>query len=84
MIFYKGNFIVSLIVLLNIFLIFLIEKKEIVWGLKKICVIMGDMDDNFRDRSLLRELDDLLLLKFGVILYMVRVLKNWRKCFREM
>lgn len=75
MIFYKGNFIVSLIVLLKIFLIFLIEKKNSV-RIKKICVIMGDMDDNFRDRSLLRELDDLLLLKFGVILYMVRVLKN--------
>lgn len=37
---------------------------------------MEGMGDNFSERSLLRELDDLLLLKFGVILYMVRVLKN--------
>lgn len=37
---------------------------------------MEGMGDNFSERSLLRESDDLSLLKFGVILYMVRVLKN--------
>lgn len=76
MIFYKGNSIVSPIVLLNIFSISLTEKKEIAQGPKKTCAIMGDTDDNSRDRSLLRESDDPSLSKSGVILHMVRVLKN--------
>lgn len=75
MIFYKGNSIASPIVLLKIFSISLTEKKNSA-RTKKTCAIMGDTDDNSRDRSLLRESDDPSLSKSGVILHMVRVLKN--------